>query len=120
VSKISNANTITHFVKGSMKNISQVEADLRGAYPNAEVSLRKVALISAIGRNLGDPSLLPRIVRVLDAAGIVPLGVHDPMRKVDIQVVVEDADHDNAVIVMHRALVESDNQTNKLTLHHAA
>lgn len=120
VSKISNANTITHFVKGSMKNIRQAEADLCRSFPNAEVSLRKVALISAIGRNLRDPSLLPRIVRVLDAAGIVPLGIHDPMRKVDIQVVVNDKDHDGAVIAMHRALVEVDRQTKQITLHRAA
>jgi aspartate kinase len=120
VSKISNANTITHFVKGSLKKIRQAEADISRAFPAAEVSLRKVALISAIGRNLGDTTLLPRIVRVLDAAGIAPLGIHDPMRKVDIQVVVEDADHDGAVIAMHRALVEGDRQTGQLTLHRAA
>ena len=120
VSKISNANTITHFVKGSMKKIRKAEADLCGAFPNAEVSLRKVALISAIGRNLGDPSLLPRIVRVLDEAGILPLGIHDPMRKVDIQVVIEDADHDGAVIAMHRALIEDSGKTSELPLHRAA
>ena len=120
VSKISNANTITHFVKGSLKKIRQAEADLCRAFPNAEVSLRKVALISAIGRNLRDASLLPRIVRVLDAAGLVPLGIHDPIRKVDIQVVVEDADHDKAVIAMHRALIEGDSQTKEVTLHRAA
>lgn len=120
VSKISNANTITHFVKGSLKKIRQAEADLSVDYPNAVVSLRKVALISAIGRNLRDPSLLPRIVRVLDAEGIVPLGIHDPMRKVDIQVVVKDADHDRAIIAMHHGLVESDNQINEVALHHAA
>jgi aspartate kinase len=120
VSKISNANTITHFVKGSMKKIRAAEDDLSAAYPNAEVSLRKVALISAIGRNLRDPSLLPRIVRELDAAGILPLGILDPMRKVDIQVVVEDADHDGAVIAMHRALVETDTRINAVALHQAA
>ncbi len=120
VSKISNANTITHFVKGSLKKIRQAEIDLSRAYPNAEVCLRKVALISAIGRNLRDPSLLPRIVRVLDAEGIVPLGIHDPMRKVDIQVVVEDADHDGAVIAMHHALFESDSKTSEVALHNAA
>ncbi|MGV8988325.1 MAG: aspartate kinase [Cypionkella sp.] len=120
VSKISNANTITHFVKGSLKKIRQAEADLSRAFPTAQVSLRKIALISVIGRNLRDTSLLPRIVRVLDAAGIVPLGIHDPMRKVDIQVVVEDADHDGAVIAMHRALVEVDSQANQVTLHCAA
>ena len=120
VSKISNANTITHFVKGSLKKIRQAETDLSTDYPNAEVSLRKVALISAIGRNLRDASLLPRIVQVLDAEGIVPLGIHDPMRKVDILVVVNDADHDSAVIAMHRALVEIDNQSNEVRLHDAA
>ena len=120
VSKISNANTITHFVKGALKNIRKAEADLSHDFPTAEVSLRKVALISAIGRNLGDVTLLPRIIRVLDAAGIVPLGIHDPMRKVDIQVVVEDADHDGAVKAIHRALVEAERKTGKLTLHQAA
>ncbi|MDO9524134.1 MAG: aspartate kinase [Gemmobacter sp.] len=108
VSKISNANTITHFVKGSMKKMRQAEADLSRAFPNADLSLRKVALISALGRNLRDPSLLSRIISVLDGVGIHPLGIHDAMRKVDIQVVVEDADHDGAVIAMHRALIETD------------
>ncbi len=42
------------------------------------------------------------------------------MRKVDIQVVVEDADHDGAVIAMHRALVEEDRKTNHRSLHVAA
>lgn len=120
VSKISNANTITHFVKGSLKNIRQAEADLSHAFPTADVSLRKVALIAAIGRNLRDASLLPRIVSVLDAAGIVPLGIHDPMRKVDIQVVVEDADHDAAIIAMHRALIGTESQTAEVPLHCAA
>jgi aspartate kinase len=117
VSKISNANTVTHFVKGSMKNIKRAESDLSKVFPNADISLRKVALISAIGRNLRDVSLLTRIIRVLDEADILPLGIHDPMRKVDIQVVVEDADHDGAIIAMHRALIESDV---KVALHHAA
>jgi len=120
VSKISNANTVTHFIKGSMKNIKQAETDLSKAYPNADISLRKVALISAIGRNLRDPSLLTRVVRVLDAANILPLGIHDPMRKIDIQVVVEDADHDGAIIAMHRALIENDAQSTEVTLHQAA
>jgi aspartate kinase len=120
VSKISNANTITHFIKGSMKKIRQVESALSQDFPNAEVSLRKVALISAIGRDLRDTTFLPRIVRVLDAAGIVPLGIHDAMRKVDIQVVVEDADHDSAVTAMHRELVENRSRTTGAALHQAA
>lgn len=120
VSKISNANTITHFVKGDKAAIREAKADLQRSYPTAKVSLRKVALISAIGRNLGDPTLLARIIRVLDTAGISLLGLQDAMRKVDIQVVVEDADHDGAVIAMHRALVEEDRKTNHRSLHVAA
>jgi hypothetical protein len=42
------------------------------------------------------------------------------MRKVDIQVVIEDADHDGAVIAMHRALIEDSGKTSELPLHRAA
>ena len=106
ISKTSNANTITHFLKGSMKSIRRVEADLSAAYPAAEISLRKVALVSAIGRDLRNPSLLTQAIDVLAKAGIAPLGLHDLMRKVDLQVIVEESDFEAAIIALHRGLVE--------------
>ncbi|MDS9469222.1 aspartate kinase [Paracoccus sp. MBLB3053] len=107
ISKTSNANTITHFVKGSLKAIRRVEKDLSDRFPDAAVSLRKVALVSAIGRDLGTASVLSKTVSVLNAAGIEPLGIHDLMRRVDLQVVVRDEDHDAAIVAMHRGLIEA-------------
>ncbi|WDR07081.1 aspartate kinase [Devosia rhodophyticola] len=108
ISKTSNANTITHFLKGSMKAIRRVEKDLSDIFPTAEISLRKVALVSAIGRDLGGTNVLSKAVTMLAEAGIEPLGIHDLMRKVDLQVVVEEADFDRAVVALHKGLVEQD------------
>ncbi|AMS44605.1 MULTISPECIES: aspartate kinase [Aminobacter] len=107
LSKTSNANTITHFLKGSMKAIKRVESDLSKAYPNAEITLRKVALISAIGRNIADPTILARAIDALAKAEIAPLGVHALVRKVDLQVIIEEADFELAVTSLHRELIET-------------
>lgn len=106
ISKTSNANTITHFLKGSMQAIKRVETDLSGEFPSAEIALRKVSLVSAIGRNIGDTAVLIRAVAVLDAAGIRPLGVNDQIRKVDLQVIVEPADFKATLSALHKGLIE--------------
>lgn len=108
IAKTSNANTITHFLKGSMKAIRRVEADLSASFPTAEMSLRKVALVSAIGRDLSKVRLLSRAIAVLAEADIEPIGVHDLIRKVDLQVVVEEDDFEKAIIALHKGLVEQD------------
>jgi aspartate kinase len=105
IAKTSNANTITHFLKGSMQAIKRVEADLSKAFPNAGISLRKLALVSAIGRDLGGISTLGKAITVLTEAGIVPLGVHDLIRKVDLQVIVEEADFEATIRALHKGLV---------------
>lgn len=107
VAKTSNANTITHFVKGSMSSIRQVEDDLSATWPGADIALERVALVSAIGRDLGH-DILPRALAALTEAGVAPRGIHDLMRKVDLQVVVDPDRHDAALRAMHRGLVERD------------
>ena len=106
LSKTSNANTITHFLKGKAKAIEAVKADLAKAFPTAQMTLRKVSLVSAIGRNIGDNSILTSAIGVLAAAGIHPLGVHDLIRKVDLQIVVEPIDFEAAISALHKGLVE--------------
>jgi aspartate kinase len=107
IAKTSNANTITHFLKGSMKAIKRVETDLSAAFPSAEISLRKVSLVSAIGRNIGYANILMQAMSVLSEAGIAPLGVHDLMRKVDLQIIVEPDDFEPALKALHQGLIES-------------
>ncbi|MBD8066926.1 aspartate kinase [Devosia sp. PTR5] len=106
IAKTSNANTITHFLRGSMQAIKRVEADLSARFPAAEMSLRKVALVSAIGRNLGGAPILAKAMTMLAEAHIQPLGVHDLMRKIDLQVVVEPEDFETTVRALHKGLVE--------------
>ena len=120
VSKTSNANTITHFLKGSMQAIRRVEADLSAAFPSAEISLRKVSLVSAIGRDLGSTAVLLQAIKALADAGISPLGVHDLIRKVDLQVVVEQADFDATIKALHKGLIENWTPAQRETLHAAA
>lgn len=106
LSKTSNANTITHFLKGKVKAVEAVKADLARAFPSAQMTLRKVSLVSAIGRNIGDISILTSAIAVLAAAGIRPLGVHDLIRKVDLQIIVEPTDFEAAISALHKGLVE--------------
>lgn len=106
ISKTSNANTITHFLKGSMKAIKRVENDLAEAFPSASIATRKLAMVSAIGRNLGGASTLAKAMVVLADAGIEPLGITDMIRKVDLQVIVNEDDFEETIAALHRGLIE--------------
>jgi aspartate kinase len=106
VTKTSNANTITHFLKGSAKAVKRVEQDLNERFPSAAINSRKVALISILGRDLRLPGLGARALTALAEAGIEPLGFHDLLRKVDMQVIVDEGDHDACIRALHHALIE--------------
>jgi aspartate kinase len=120
IAKTSNANTITHYLKGSMKAIKRVETDLSDAFPSAEISLRKIALVSAIGRDLGSTRVLTQAMRALADAGIEPLGVHDLLRKVDLQVIVEPDQFEATIAALHKGLIEDWDAAAHPTLHAAA
>lgn len=106
VSKTSNANTITHYLCGSMKAIKRVVADLAEGYPAAQITTRKVAIVSAIGSDLKLPGLTAAAVSALADAGIEVLGLQQPMRNVDVQFVLDEADFERAIGALHRELVE--------------
>ncbi len=120
IAKTSNANTITHYLKGSMKAIRRVEADLSAVFPSADMSLRKISLVSAIGRDLASPRVLAQAMRALADAGIEPLGVHDLMRKVDLQVVVEPDHFEATVAALHKGLIEDWSTSAQHQLHAVA
>jgi aspartate kinase len=106
VTKTSNANTITHFLKGSAKAVKRVEQDLVARFPSASISSRSVAVISIIGRDLRLPGLAGRALTALAEAGIEPLGFNDNLRKVDMQVIVDEGDYDSCIRALHKALIE--------------
>ena len=106
VTKCSNANTITHYVTGPRESIKRAAADLEAVFENAEVSLRKVAIVSVIGANLKVNGLTAKASTALYENGIRLLGLHHLTRNTDLQAIVSEEDYDNAVKVLHKALVE--------------
>jgi aspartate kinase len=106
VTKTSNANTIVHYVAGSLKSVRQVSDDLREAFASSRITVRKVAIVTAIGSDLDVPGLTALAVGALADAGIEVLGLHQLIRNVDILFILAEEDFDRAVIALHEVLVE--------------
>ena len=105
VAKSSNANTITHYVDASLKSVKRVERDLAEAYPAASVTTRGLSVVAAIGRDLKGLNALGTGLGALKEAGISPVAVQQGPRNVDIQFVLTREDADNAVKLLHAALI---------------
>lgn len=108
VTKTSNANTITHYLAASPKAVKRVVADLEETFPSAEIATRKVAIVSAIGSDLKLSGLTAIAVAALAEAGVEVLGVHQLMRNVDIQFIVDEPQFDAAVGALHASLIEGE------------
>lgn len=106
VSKVSNANTITHYVDTSMKVLRRVEHDLVRAYPAATVTIRAIAMASAVGRDLNGLSVLMRGLEALAEAGLEAIGASQGPRNVDVQFILERETLKPAITALHGALVE--------------
>ncbi|MDY0131355.1 MAG: aspartate kinase [Desulforegulaceae bacterium] len=106
VAKNLNANTITHYVTASLEKINKLINGIEEKYPSAEVSVKKVAMVSAIGSNMSIPGFLAAAAKALYEKGINVLAVHQSMRQVDMQFIVNEKDFDKAVLVLHRELIE--------------
>lgn len=105
VSKVSNANTITHYVDTSMKVLRRVEKDLAAQYPSAQVSSRAIAMASVIGRDLSGLSVLTRGLQAIADAGLEAIGASQGPRHVDVQFVLERDALKPAIAALHGALV---------------
>jgi len=106
VTKDINANTITHYLDTNLKTIKRITRELSARYPGAEVDFRTVAIVSAIGSDMQVPGILAKTVGALAGAGIGVLAMHQSMRQVDMQFVIEESDYDLAVQSLHKCMVE--------------
>lgn len=109
ITKDVNANTITYYLSANIKNIKRVEQELNRQFPDSEVKTRKVAIVSAIGSDMKVPGILAKTVAALADAGISILAVHQSMRQVDMQFVVDEKDYTLAVQSLHKCLIEVHN-----------
>ena len=106
ITKDLNANTLTHYLTGNLKTVKRILRVIEEAYPDAELNHRKVAIVSAIGSDMQVPGLLARAVKSLADASISVLALHQSMRQVDIQFVVDESDYHAAIRALHGALIE--------------
>lgn len=109
VSKDMNANTITHYVAANLKTVKRIREVLAEQYPGAEINTRKVAVVSAIGSDMKVPGMLAKTVSALAEVNISILAMHQSIRQVDMQFVIDEEDYDLAVKSLHRCLVEVHN-----------
>lgn len=106
VNRDSDANSITYYVAGSRKMVNRAMRLIREAYSGAEVNLQKVAIVSAIGTDLKVSGILARTVSALADASISIQALHQSMRQVEMQCIVNEEDYESAVKAMHHALIE--------------
>ncbi len=106
IAKDVNANTITHYLKTNLKTVRRIRSAIEELYPDAEMNQRKVAIVSAIGSDMQVPGILAKTVSALAQSDISVLAIHQSMRQVDMQFVIEEEAYEPAVQSLHRCLVE--------------
>ncbi len=106
VTKTSNANTIVHYLAGSLRAVRRVSNDLQKTFESSRISVRKVAIVTAIGSDLDVAGLTASAVGALAGAGIEVLGLHQLIRNVDILFILAEEDFEKAIIALHEALIE--------------
>lgn len=106
VSKDMNANTITHYVATNLKTVKRICQELAKNYPGAEINTRSVAVVSAIGSDMKVPGMLAKTVGALAEVNISILAMHQSIRQVDMQFVINEDDYDLAVQSLHSCLIE--------------
>lgn len=116
ISKDINANTITHYIGCSLKLLEQVVGAVEQWFTSAEVTVRKVAIVSAIGSDMQVPGMLARTVSALADEGISILAMHQSMRQVDMQFVIDCDEYELAIKSLHKCLVEVHDHGNAICL----
>lgn len=106
VTKSTNANTITHYLDAPLKTIRRVENDLTDEFPNAEITIHRLALVAAIGRDLTGIKPIERGLQAMEEAGLRCLALQHLPGSVDVQYIVQQDDRDAVIKALHRALVE--------------
>ena len=109
VTKDTNANTLTHYLSCNLKTVNRIIRAVKEYYPGAETDHRKVAIVSAIGSDMQVPGLLAKAVRALADASISVVAMHQSMRQVDMQFIIDDNDYERAVKSLHGGLIEPHN-----------
>lgn len=106
VTKDVNANTLTHYLSSNLKTIKRIRTEIQKRFPEAELNTQKIAIVSAIGSDMQIPGILAKTVKAMAEKNISILAVHQAMRQVDMQFIVNGNDYKDSVKALHESLVE--------------
>lgn len=109
VNKDSDANSITYYASGSRKMINRAARLIEEKYPMSEVNVHNIAIVSAIGSDLKVKGILAKTVAALASADISIQAIHQSIRQVEMQCIIQEEDYDAAVAALHQALIEPEN-----------
>ncbi|MAZ02187.1 MAG: aspartate kinase [Sneathiella sp.] len=104
-----NANTMSFYVSAPMKQIRRVIENIQKHQPGADIQTRKVDIVSAIGANLRGKNLLGDAISAIESSDLELLASHVTGRGVDIQFAFPDGSYNQAVEILHKALIENAN-----------
>lgn len=106
IAKDINANTITHYLSTNLKTVKRIINVLQERYPDADIDQQKVSIVSAIGSDMQVSGILAKAVTALADSAIGVRAIHQSMRQVDMQFVVDEKDYEKAVTSLHSCLIE--------------
>jgi len=106
IAKTTNANTITHFVPEKSKRLNNCLESIHRDFPNAEMHVTKVAIVSVIGSNMKIPGFLARAANALSEADVNVLAIDQTIRQVNIQFIIERDQFERAQKALHHEFVE--------------
>ena len=111
ISKDMNANTLTYYISGNRKAVRTLVGALQRRFVNADIHTHKVSVVSAVGSDMGIPGLLARSVAALHRAQVPVRAVHQSLRAVEMQFIVDDEYYERAVVSLHDELVQTNAET---------
>lgn len=106
LAKEHNANTVTLYLDTGLKVVERIQQALEKHLPNAEMSSRKVAMVSVIGSDMNVPGILASLSSALAERNINVMAIYQSIRQVDIRLVVEEDHYETTIAALHQALIE--------------
>ncbi|MBI9074970.1 MAG: aspartate kinase [Desulfatibacillum sp.] len=106
VAKTTSANTIVHYLPVSLKRAARLVEGWKKHFPEADIDMGTVAMVSPIGSNMAVPGLMARATEALDRAGVYVIAMQKDRRNVEAKFIVSESDFKNTIVTLHQALVE--------------
>ena len=106
LAKEHNANTVTLYLDIGLKVVERIQARLERHFPNAEMTSRKVSMVSVIGSDMNVPGILASLSTALAERNINVMAIYQSIRQVDVRIVVEEDHYETTIMALHQALIE--------------